>query len=230
MIFLKDSNSISTEMVKKWVDAEFLRSGWSKMYKTGFLQRDSYCNLSLLCSTWKYQKFTSAIMNIYEEEAAFVSIYYCFFLCVFELVFFCLFYWLKENWWNSSWNSCSEVLSSHLVNLRLCSLLSKQMLSSTCAGSAVTSGQWAFGYLKKATKRPNAHPGHRPPSSLPKTLHTLFHFTFEPSDFCREKSGPDGHMNRNLSSPRSLLRFIIRCSSVFARPPRRELRCAFNRL
>lgn len=59
--------------------------------KKGFLQSDSHCNLSLLCSAWKYQKFTSAAMNIY-EKAAFVSIYYClFYLCVFELVCFVYF-------------------------------------------------------------------------------------------------------------------------------------------
>lgn len=69
-------------------------------------------------------------MNIYGKEAAFVSIYYCSLSSVF-LNWFVLFILLVEGklMKQSLELFHPEVLPSHLVNLRFCALVSKQMFS-----------------------------------------------------------------------------------------------------
>lgn len=147
MVFLKESWHLTKQ--NKTINAKFLHCGWTKRCKNGLLQRDSYCNLFLLCSTWKYQKFTSMSHEyLWEGGSICQHLLLFFFFSVLELVGFCLFYWLNKNWWNGSSNGnldyCNNCFTQksrlsfkalpHLVNLWFCAPVSNQMFCSTSAG------------------------------------------------------------------------------------------------
>lgn len=127
-----------------------------------------------------------------------------FFLCVFELV--CCVYF-------TGWRRTDATVVRILLTQK--SSLQPQILFSgvKAAGLTVTSAGCVFGYLKTVTKPMiilvRGHRGLSPPTTL------TLPFPDEPSDLCHEKPSPDGRVNQNLSSSLSLLRFIIRCSSLF---------------